>query len=192
MEVDRKLIEACIKGDRKAQHKLYKDCFAQLLSICYRFANNKDDACILLNGAFFKVLNNLHKQNEEIPFMSWAIRITVNHCISEYRKENTRKKHLTPVDPEDLEHHAELRVLDEGEKEYNPEVLKRVQEEVLNLPPTTQEVFQLYVFQGFTHNEVAQQLDMKEGTSKWHLNNARKILKSVLSSSLKLMSSIVL
>ena len=62
------LIEACKKGDRKAQEELYKQCFSPLISICFRFANNKDDPAILLNEAFFKILQNIEKQNPTVLY----------------------------------------------------------------------------------------------------------------------------
>ena len=192
MKIREQLIESCIKEDRKAQEELYKLCFASLISICYRFSNNKDDAAILLNAAFFKVLKNLEKQNPDIPFMAWASRITVNHCISEYRKNNTRTKHVTTLDEDGIAKFGDVDELDVNKKDISPETMKKVRTEILNLPPTTQEVFQLYIFQNCTHKEVADLLEIKEGTSKWHLNNARKILRSVLSETRKLMSSIAL
>ena len=56
MDVDRSLIGLCIEGDRRAQNELYGACFAQLITVCYRFANNKDDAAVLMNLAFFRIL----------------------------------------------------------------------------------------------------------------------------------------
>ena len=189
MDVDRSLIESCIEGDRRAQNELYEACFAQLITVCYRFANNKDDAAVLMNLAFFRILENLHKLKKDVPFMAWAIRLTVNNCISEYRKDVTRKKHISPVSFEENERHIELRLLEDKEEEYDPLVLKRVRAEILKLPPTTQEVFQLYVFQDCTHIEIAELLRIKEGTSKWHLFNARNMLREVLGDSVKTLIS---
>ena len=121
--------------------------------------------------------------------MAWAIRLTVNNCISEYRKDVTRKKHISPVSFEENERHIELRLLEDKEEEYDPLVLKRVRAEILKLPPTTQEVFQLYVFQDCTHIEIAELLRIKEGTSKWHLFNARNMLREVLGDSVKTLIS---
>lgn len=193
MEVDVKLIQACSKGDRKAQHELYQLCFAPLLSVCYRFANNKDDAAILLNESFYRILNNIDKHQLNSSFMAWAKRITINYCIDQYKKDNVRKRHLSPVhDPDDLEQQAELVVINDETSDASPELLEKVRKEILNLPKTTQEVFQLFILEGYSHQEIAEILDMKEGTSKWHVNNARTILKSVLKRSLKMLSSIAL
>lgn len=192
MNPNRQLIEACIKGDRKAQEELYKFCFSPLISICFRFANSKDDAAALLNEAFFKILQNAEKQNPEVPFMAWARRITVNHCINEYRKDQTRKKHIEVAEDDVLDLHgvAEFELDDDGN--YSAETLEIVRKEILNLPPTTQEVFQLFILEGLSHQEIANSLGMKEGTSKWHVNNARKILKDVLKGTLNKISSLVL
>ncbi len=186
------LIEACKKGDRKAQEELYKQCFSPLISICFRFANNKDDAAILLNEAFFKILQNIEKQNPNIPFMAWTRRITVNHCINEYRKDKTRKKYIETTDDETLSRHSDLEIDLDDSGEYSAEVLEIVKKEILNLPATTQEVFQLFILDGLSHKEIADSLGMQEGTSKWHVNNARKKLKEVLKGTLKIISSLVL
>ena len=192
MNPNRQLIEACIKGDRKAQEELYKFCFSPLISICYRFANSKDDAAALLNEAFFKILENVEKQNPKVPFMAWARRVTVNHCINEYRKDQTRKKHVEVAEDETLEKHGIHEIELDEDGMYSAEALELVKKEILNLPATTQEVFQLFILEGLSHQEIADNLGMKEGTSKWHVNNARKILKDVLKGSLKFVSSIVL
>lgn len=192
MNPDRQLIEACKKGDRKAQEELYKQCFSPLISICHRFSNNKDDAAILLNESFFKILQNIDKQNPDIPFMAWARRITVNYCINEYRKDKTRHKYIENTDDYSLEKHSKPTTTNEENEDYSAEVLELVKQEILNLPSTTQEVFQLFILEGLSHQEIASSMGMKEGTSKWHVNNARKILKEVLKGTLKIISSLVL
>ena len=193
MHFEASLIEACSQGDRKAQEELYKKCFAPLLSICFRFTTNKDDAVILLNESFYKILKNVSKQDGNSPFFAWAKRITLNHCIDHYKKENTRKKHLYHVENPELEMTALTSSdTDEDEDDLSPEILEKVKEEILNLPATTQEVFQLFVLEGHSHKEIANLLNMKEGTSKWHVNNARTILKKLIKKSVGIISSIAI
>ncbi|MCB0480313.1 MAG: RNA polymerase sigma factor [Flavobacteriales bacterium] len=193
MQFERTTIEACSKGDRKAQERLYKQLFAPLLSICFRFANNKDDAVILLNESFYRILKNLEKQNPDVPLFGWAKRITINHCIDQYKKETTRKKYVENVDFDKLEQSADLSIGDDDEAdELTPELLQKVKEEILHLPKTTQEVFQLFVLEGCSHKEIAELMDIKEGTSKWHVNNARTLLKAMVKGSIKIISSIAL
>lgn len=192
MKIDRKLIEACAKEDRKAQHELYKLCFSPLLSICYRFSNNKDDASILLNEAFYKILQNIDKQNPDIPFFAWAKRITVNYCINEYRKNNTRKKYVANAEHDELDQAVVYQIEVDEDQNYSERDLERVKQEILNLPPTTQEVFQLFILDGYSHQEIGELLDMKEGTSKWHVNNARKKLKAIFKDTLNILSGIAL
>ena len=192
MNPNPQLIKVCKKGDRKAQEELYKQCFSPLINICYRFANNKDDAAILLNESFFRILQNIEKQNSNIPFMAWARRITVNYCINEYRKDKTRKKYVEVTDDETLSRYSDTEIELDDSGEYSSEILEIVKKEVYNLPSTTQEVFQLFILDGLSHKEIADSLGMQEGTSKWHVNNARKKLKEVLKGTLKIISSLVL
>ncbi|MDB9984140.1 RNA polymerase sigma factor [bacterium] len=118
--------------------------------------------------------------------------MTVNHCINEYRKDKTRKKYIETTDDETLSRHSDLEIDLDDSGEYSAEVLEIVKKEILNLPATTQEVFQLFILDGLSHKEIADSLGMQEGTSKWHVNNARKKLKEVLKGTLKIISSLVL
>lgn len=193
MDISKELIQACSDGKRKAQNELYKLCFAPLLAICFRYTNNKDDAAALLNEAFLKILDNLDKLKGDTPFIAWARRITINHCIDSYKKDVTRKKYVNAVeDPMDLEREPDLTGQSDENKKYTPEMLEYVREEVRHLSPTTQEVFQLFIYEGYSHAEIAEITGMKEGTSKWHVNHARSLLKKALKKTYNLLSTVVL
>lgn len=192
MAINQDLIKQCSEGKRKAQHELYKLCFAPLISICFRYTPNKDDAAALVNESFFKILSNIDTVQEGTPFLAWARRITINHCIDQYKKDVTRKKYLENVsDPNEIERKPDLSLVEDDSK-YSPEMLEKVKSEILNLSPTTQEVFQMFIYEGYSHAEIAEILNMKEGTSKWHVNNARTILREALKKTMKIMSSIAL
>ena len=113
-------------------------------------------------------------------------------CINEYRKDKTRKKYVEVTDDETLSRYSDTEIELDDSGEYSSEILEIVKKEIHNLPNTTQEVFQLFILDGLSHKEIADSLGMQEGTSKWHVNNARKKLKEVLKGTLKIISSLVL
>ena len=176
------LLTACIKQERKAQFDLYKLCYDPLLNICFRYKNNREDAVALLNGAFYKVLTQLEKKNEDAPFEFWAKRVTINHCLSVLRSEKKDKLLQFTDDESDLEYYAENELdFELDEAELSQERIEEMRKALNELPETAHEVFQLHVFEGYTHQEIGQILDISKGTSKWHLHEARKKLQKALS-----------
>lgn len=175
MEISASLLKDCRNEKRRAQHELYKLCYGCMMSVCMRYEKNKEDAEFLLNQAFFKVLTNLDKYQEHIPFEAWLRRITINTVIDEFRKN---KKHKVDYveSPMDL---APVTVMNfnEADQQFEAEYLQKLIEQ---LPPVSKQVFNLYAIDGYNHKEIGEKLDMSEGTSKWHLSSARAKLKQLL------------
>ena len=94
MNLDKQLLKACQDGDRRSQHILYKDCFQLLISICSRYKNNRQDCLEILNTGFFKILTNLTKYKEEVPFDVWISRIMINCLIDDYRKNKKDREFI--------------------------------------------------------------------------------------------------
>lgn len=175
MKIDKELIDACRKEDRKAQFELYRASYGLLMGVCLRYEKNKEDAEELLNLAFFKVLTRLDKYSDDTPFEAWIRRITINTIIDEFRKRN-RDKHSFY---EELEGHVPVSDMDfnDADTRYDVEELEMM---IRQLPPVSQKVFNLYVVDGFNHKEIGDMLGISEGTSKWHLSTARKTLQGML------------
>jgi len=175
MNIDKQLLEGCIRGERRAQYDLYKQCYGILMAVCFRYERNKEDAEFLLNKAFLKILNNLESYAEGVPFEAWIRRITINTAIDEYRK-NQRSKVDYVEEPMQLASLTEMDYND-ADKHFDAEELLAL---VQKLPPVSQKVFNLYIIDGYNHKEIAEQLGMSEGTSKWHLSSARKKLQEMM------------
>lgn len=173
MLIDQSLISRCIEHDRRAQHELYKKCYSVLMSICIRYEKNRTDAEALLNMGFLKVVTKLEKYNTEIPFEAWIRRIMINTVIDEYRK---RKKEQETIEYTDFDDHHYNRSIDfnAAEKFFNAEELQIM---INELPTVSKRVFNLHVIDGFSHKEIGDMLEISIGTSKWHVSNARKLLK---------------
>lgn len=175
MDIQQKLIEDCIKGERRAEYELFKITYSYLISICLRYTRNEEKAKEVLNIGFYKILSNLKRYNSEIPFKPWARKVMINTLINEYKKE---KVHYANVQ------YVENYVESENYTEINNAV-SRVDADMLyrfiaKLPPASQQVFNLYFIDGFKHREIAEMLSISEGTSKWHLNWAREKLKEMI------------
>ena len=172
MQIDKKLIDSCIKQERAGQNQLYKEVFSYLMNICMRYKNDYDTAGASLNAIFLKILDNLEKFRKDDSFIAWMKRIAVNHLIDEYRKDKRTNKNTSYLEDRKVETSASFH---EKEAEMDSEYLLQM---IKELPETTAKVFNLHAIDGFKHREIAEILKMNENTSKWHLREARIKLKA--------------
>ena len=163
-------IEGCKKGDPRAQETLYRNCYPDMIKVCLRYSfGDLDLAGGFFNTAMLKVFKNLEQFKNEGEFMAWIRRIVVNVCIDHCRL----KSKFRAVDIHDSSEYV-LPVLPEI---YNKLSGNEIMKLVNQLPKNTGLVFNLFVVEGFKHEEIAGILGISSGTSKWHLNEARRLLK---------------
>lgn len=150
------------------------------MSVCLRYEKNKEDAEELLNMGFLKIVTKLEKYQTKIPFEAWIRRIMINTIIDEYRKN--KKKNET-IEYTDFEDHNYDRHFDfnEADKNFDAEGLERL---IRKLPEMSQKVFNMHVIDGYSHKEISDELGISIGTSKWHVSNARTMLKEMIQSSI--------
>lgn len=182
MKVDNDLIQACINDDRKAIRSLYENCHGQLLGIGLRYLKDRNEALSAFHKSFMKILSNLESYADQKNFMAWAKRIMVNTCIDTFRKNSKHIEREYPFDPGDYIYKNGSIDWNLAESEMRTEDLMEM---ITSLPDKSRQVFNLYVFEDYKHQEIAEMLDMGEGTSKWHLSKARKILQQRISTALK-------
>jgi RNA polymerase sigma factor (sigma-70 family) len=172
-KTEKDIIEGCKNQDRTCQELLYRQYYSGMMKVCARYSRNMEDAEQLINDGFLKVFRNIGSYRDEGSFEGWARRIMVNNCL-----DYLRSKYLKSS--------AELYFNDSEKEESTPakdaDVLsaiafKELVAMIQSLPPMTRTVFNLFVFDGFPHKEIAAMLDITEGTSFWHVNAARKLLK---------------
>jgi RNA polymerase sigma factor (sigma-70 family) len=172
--IDQELIARCIRQDPKAQEALYRALYGHMMAICSRYERNKQDAVARMNQGFLKVLTNLGTRRPEVPFELWVRRIMINTVIDDFRKERQRKAHEsmeTSVEENDQSHVNEY--LHHMEAEAFAALLQRV-------PDMSRQVFNLFAIDGYPHAEIATMLNISEGTSKWHVSHARKVLQQAI------------
>lgn len=176
-DVTPELLARCIQEDRKAVQVLYETCFRFLMPVCLRYHKNEEDARSSYHIAFMKILKNLKDMPENFAFYSWAKRVTVNTLIDEYRKQKSYTDKISGKETErELEVHGS-HFENEGEQSIGYQLILKI---VSELPELTSKVFNLYVVEGYAHKEIAEMLDMSEGTSKWHLSTGRKLIREKL------------
>lgn len=162
------LIIQCKKQNAKAQGELYTRYNRVLFAICLRYSPNYSEAEDSLQDAFITIFKKIEQFEGKGSFEGWIKRITVNTVLQKYRKQRT----YSIVEEGQIE--------DTGEEEIESEgipldfLLQIVQE----LPNQYRLVFSMYVLDGYAHKEIADALDISEGTSKSNLARARAILRT--------------
>jgi RNA polymerase sigma factor (sigma-70 family) len=187
-KIDNTLIRACLKQDTRAEYALYNECFQTLMSVCYRYTRNEDDAADLVNKGFLKILTNLSKYDETKPFNKWAVSVMINTVIDEFRSNKTYKTLMQHTDIYPVEAFNSLSI-NEAEVRFNTDDIMKC---INKLPDASKMVLNLYVFEGLTHKEIGKELSISEGTSKWHLSNARNLLKQIMNKSMNTIKTIAL
>ncbi|MEO6760601.1 MAG: sigma-70 family RNA polymerase sigma factor [Saprospiraceae bacterium] len=177
MTVDPNLLQAAHRGDRKAQYALYRDCYPVLMAVCVRYRQDKQDAAAAVNQGFLKIIQHLDRYDPKAPFIAWIRRIMINVVIDEFRRE--KKWRTQTVFPDDTQPEMLPGAMDWNEAEQRLQV-EYLETLLRRLPPVTQKVFNLFAIDGFSHQEIAELLQMSEGTSKWHVHQARSRLQGWL------------
>lgn len=178
-EILKSLIENCIKGRSDAQQAFYKYFYGKMMGVCLRYAKNPDDAKDILHDGFIKVFNNLHKFKFDGSIEGWVRRIIVNTAIDSLRKDkNTYSidENYDVVDEDSLP---------EEDNFYEQFSSNDIVEAIQNLSPAYKAVFNLYVIEGYSHQEIAEELNISIGSSKSNLAKAKRNLKIELLKKLK-------
>lgn len=166
-----KLLHSCRKGDRSSQDELYKAYYGYGMGICLRYSRTPDEAIEILNDGFMKVFTKLDKYSTALSFKGWLRKVMINTAIDYYRKN---EKHYNSLDIS----HANYVSNDETilDKISAEEIISAIQ----RLPPSYRMAFNLYVIEGYKHEEIGNQLNISVGTSKSNLSIARNKLKKIL------------
>lgn len=166
---ERELLEACKRGDRTAQKKLYDSLAAKMFAICLRYMGQRDAAEDVLQEGFVTLFSRLDSYSGEGSFEGWARKIFVNTALMELRKKDALKM------SEDLE--TAWNVSSDGVSQVQSVGYHELLKLIANLPPGYRTVFNLSVIEGYSHKEIAQTLGITEATSRSQLQRARVMLQ---------------
>lgn len=170
MELKR-TIKNCIKGDRKAQKLLYEQSKGAVMGICIRYCQAKMEAEDVFQESMVKIFHQLKDLREPQAYWGWMRQLVVRSCISHFRKNNPMLAY-TDV-PLEKENNAYSDILGSLELEALLSVINR-------LPSGYKVIFNLYEVEGYKHQEIAELLNISEGTSKSQLSKAKKMLAKLL------------
>lgn len=167
---DQELVDGCVRNDRRMQEAFYRRFFPEMLRMCLRYTRDEDTAIEIVNNGFLRVFKKLHTYAFKGSLEGWVRRL-VYHSMADYYRDNARYLHFLVLEERD-------EVVPERGHDvfYEEEILKAVS----TLPPVSQQVFRLYAIEGYSHAEIADNLSISEGTSKWHLSTARQKLRDLL------------
>ena len=175
------LIKKAIARDAGAIEALYDRYAPSLLSVCFRYCGNREDAEDILHDGFIKIIQKIQtfRMRNDGSLEAWMRRIMVNTALN-FLRDRMKEKSFVDIDPilEKLNHYDEEKI-DEEEK-----YLSMGQEKIMNLicelPAGYRTVFNMYVFEEYGHKEIAELLQFSENTSKSQLSKARAMLRKKL------------
>jgi len=167
------LITDCRQGKREAQEQLYRHYSTKVMGVCRRYANTAEDAKDIFQEAFINIFRSLQRLEQIESLDAWVRKVTANTAINYYY---TQRKHQHHISTETILHYDDTNydnVLSELDKE---DLLKLIE----LLPGGCRHVFNLYVVEGYNHREIAEMMNITEGTSKSQLFRAKDMMKSKL------------
>jgi RNA polymerase sigma factor (sigma-70 family) len=165
------LLAGCLRNQRRSQELLYRQFYGYAMSVCMRYTHSRDEALEVLNDGFLKVFTRLEQYDTNQPFKGWLRRILINTAVDHYRA-SVRHQH------EDINEasHASADTVDAYSQLAHEELIELIQQ----LSPAYRLVFNLYVIDGFSHEEIANQLMISVGASKSNLARARENLRAII------------
>jgi len=165
------ILRGCRKQRRESQKLLYQEFYGYSMSICLPYADSRDEAAEILNDGFMKLFNNIRQFDLGKPLKPWLRAIMVNTAINHYRQKQ-RIIQAEEMDNANQEPEAESIISGISYQE----IIAMLQK----LPPAYRVVFNLYVIEGYKHEEIAKMLGITVGTSKSNLFKAKENLRNIL------------
>ena len=166
------LIERCLAGDQQAWDQIVKQHWRKVFNLAYKFVGRHDEAEDLTQDIFLKIFKALHTFDRRANFQTWLISISRNLCIDHYR--SVRKERET------MARDVDAATLTPASRERSPygeleqiDLRVRIRQALAELPPTLREAVVLRDLQEFSYQEIADKLNLPEGTVKSRINRGR-------------------
>ncbi|MEO0043201.1 MAG: hypothetical protein RL329_2649 [Bacteroidota bacterium] len=166
------LLQGCLRENRAAQHELFRRYAGKMMTVCLRYARHHAEAEDVLQDAFIRIFNNLNQFQGKGSLEGWIRRIVINTSLKNIQKMSFQKEGLGG-----LESVPEMSMLPDVYAHLGEQELMRLIEQ---LPHGYRTVFNLFVIDGFNHAEIAQMLQIEEGTSRSQLAKARYMLQKFI------------
>ncbi|MFT4679883.1 MAG: RNA polymerase sigma factor (sigma-70 family) [Flavobacteriales bacterium] len=173
--IHHELVDKCKRGEPRAQRELYNHYSKAMFNVALRIVNDHFEAEDLVQECFVTAFTRIQTFRGDSSFGAWLKRIVVNRSINTVKR---RKACFDPID--DNVHGDHYEKEEEEEQQWGKFTVQDVKMAIGHLPEGYRIVFSLYMFEDFSHKEIADQLDITESTSKSQLNRAKKKLKELL------------
>ena len=173
------LIAGCRQNDHASQKELYEFLKGYAMKICYRYQHNQYQVEEIVNEGFTKLFKNIQQFDENrhmeisMALKGWFKRILINTCIDYYRKNSANLRGQMLTDETE-------KIADHGETGLDKLSYKEIIEAIRLLSPAYRTVFNLFVIEGMTHDEIGKHLGISVGASKSNLSKARENLRKIL------------
>ena len=173
MDSEEKLIAGCLKSNRKAQRALYEKYAPEMMNVCLRYCNNRSTAKDVMQEGFISIYKHIGQLKDSTKLRPWIKQIMVNSAMMKIRK----KESLVFYSDDDLSKLQEVEVFDDDLYHYTQKDLKQI---FYDMPKGFKIIFNMYVFDDFSHQEIAETLHISVNTSKSQLSRARAYLRKKL------------
>lgn len=172
------IVHGCVDAKKESQKAFYRYYYGFAMGICMRYCNTENDAMEVVNDSFLKIFRELHSfspryENYEASLKGWMKSILVNTAIDHFRKN---KKNLFTADIDEVG----FEITDREQSAVDKMTYKEIMEIVQRLSPVYRTVFNLFVIDGYKHEEIARQLHITVGTSKSNLAKARANIQKMI------------
>ena len=166
------LVEGCLANNRKSQEALYRKFYGFAMTIALRYSRDEHDAADIMSHAFVKIFKSMRSFDPSKGSLhAWIKKIIVNEGLDHIKSRNRFSETV------EVETVAEPAINNYALEQMGAEEIMNL---IKKLPPATHAVFIMYAVEGYNHREIAERLSISEGTSKWHLSEARKSLQKQL------------
>lgn len=168
---DEEIITGCKKENRTAQKALYQKYKGILFAICLRYGKNKTEAEDFLQEGMIRVFNNIHQFKNQGSFEGWLKRIVVNTTLRQLKVNARLDTYNTDWQDAPQPSHDRFR-----DKLGEEEILEYIQ----MMPDGYRTVFNMFAIEGYSHKEIAEMLNISEGTSRSQYSRAKSYLQNLL------------
>jgi len=164
------LIEKCKSGNQEAQYRLYDLYSKSMYNICLRMMKSREDAEDVLQNAFVDVFSKMHQYGYQSTPGAWIKRIVINNCLNQLKKRKMFFEDIENVPQVEDSVHIPQQFL----------TVDKIKSGITHLAPGFRTVLNLYLMEGYDHQEIADILDISVSTSKTQYSRAKKKLKEIL------------
>lgn len=168
---DSNIIDQCRKGQHLAQMQIYSTFYKRVYNACYRVLYDSLEAEDAMQESFLKAFSSLDSYRESVPFEAWLVRIGINTSIDKLRKRN--------LETVDFNENINYDIVDLDDSEEWEQILDRVEQvktAITKLPESSRLIVNLYLIEGYDHEEISEILNIAPGTVRIQYMRAKQKL----------------